>query len=221
MRSSLPSQLTRLRAARAAVAVALCAGCADVSGSAPDRDVSDSADAGDAAAAVEVAGLADDDLIAPPGVCDKNTDWWNVGYILDGDTLTIDDGNWSKVRMLGVAAPEIAHGKDPAECFGVHAWHAVKAWLPEGSGMKVCVRGDPNADDTDSFGRLLRYVYLRDGPDRVIQVNARLLRRGEARFYRQFAKGLLFAEEFAHREALAQKALLGGWKDCGWQPLKN
>ncbi|MSQ84840.1 MAG: thermonuclease family protein [Myxococcales bacterium] len=159
------------------------------------------------------------DLLAPVGVCEAAGDWFNVGFVLDADTVTIDDGYAGSVRLLGVAAPEIAHGSKPAECYGVKAWQTVKQWLPEGAFVKVCAKADPNADDKDTFGRRLRYVYFKDGKGRSVQLNARVIRRGQGRLYRAFSSGLALEGVFAESEKAAQAEDLGGWKECSWTPL--
>lgn len=168
------------------------------------------------------------DLLAPVGVCESAADWFNVGFVLDADTVTIDDGYPGSVRLLGVAAPEIAHGSKPADCYGVKAWQTVKQWfpeggsvpwLPEGAFVKVCSKPDPNADDKDSFGRRLRYVYFKDGKGRSVQLNARVIRRGQGRLYRAFSSGLALEGLFAESEKAAQAEGLGGWKECSWTPL--
>ena len=161
----------------------------------------------------------DSDLLAPAGVCTSEAQWFNLLHVLDGDTITIDDGLFSKVRLLGVAAPEIAHPPKPAECFGVQSWLAAKKWLPEESGVKLCVQADLSADDKDKYHRLLRYVYFKDSQGRIVQLNARQIRRGNARLYREFAKGLQLETVFAELEKAAKSEGLGGWTGCGWQPL--
>lgn len=196
------------------------AGCANTVGAALPDSATQSGDTpgagADAAAAVDPDDL---DLLAPAGVCEKPEEWFYLGNVLDGDTITIDDGYWNKVRLLGVAAPEIAHNPKPAECYGLKAWQAVKAWLPEGQGVKLCARPDPGADDKDDYKRLLRYVYFKDAKGRVVQLNARVIRRGQGRLYRAFAKGLTLEAEYQAREAAAQAEQLGGWKECAWTPL--
>ncbi len=207
-------------AGRSALFAAALTGCANTVGAAiADSDVQ-SGDTG-SLGADSAAGIDPDelDLLAPAGVCEKPEDWFHLGNVLDGDTVTIDDGYWNKIRLLGVAAPEIAHNSKPAECFGVKAWQSVKTWLPEGQGVKLCARPDPGADDKDDYKRLLRYVYFKDAKGRVVQLNARVIRRGQGRLYRSFSKGLTLETEFKAREAAAQSELLGGWKECAWTPL--
>lgn len=199
--------------------------CAHIDGPAASGDAAqDSADAdgGTTGTSSVDAGqltLEQMDLEAPAGICASAAEWVRLVYDLDGDTLKIDDGNLSSVRLLGVSAAEIDHGpKRPAECYGVHAWETVKSWLPEGA-VNVCVKPDPAASNKDMYGRLLRYVYFKDSQGRVVQLNARLIRTGEARMYRHFAKGLAMESEFDQRETKARQEALGGWQECAWQPL--
>ncbi|MBM4344129.1 MAG: thermonuclease family protein [Deltaproteobacteria bacterium] len=195
-------------------------GCANTVGAALEDSASTAPDgAGDQGGGAGAIDPDDLDLLAPAGVCEKPEEWYYLGGVLDGDTLVIDDGYWNKVRLLGVAAPEIAHSSKPAECYGVKSWQAVKAWLPEGQGVKLCARPDPAAGDKDDYKRLLRYVYFKDANGRAVQLNARVIRRGQGRMYRAFSKGLALEAEFAAREAAAQAEKLGGWKECAWTPL--
>ena len=71
----------------------------------------------------------------------------------------------------------------------------------------------------NSYDRLLRYVYFRDDKQRVVQLNARVIRRGQGRLYRAFSNGLVLEADFAQREKAAQGEQLGGWKECAWTPL--
>ncbi len=172
-----------------------------------------------------------DELYADPGECEDPGQGVRTMCVLDGDTILLDDGLNSKVRMLGVAAPEIAHGSKPAECYGVKAWTLVKQWLvveqyakedvlkeSELKHMYVCVRPDPSAANKDDFGRLLRYVYLRDAEGKAVQLNARLIRQGAARLYTAFSKGLRHEKAFKTRETSARNEGLGGWATCNWSP---
>ena len=205
-------------------------GCADIASGTATSDAAqgDSTSGSDTSA---VSAAFEDELYALPGECEDPGQWVRTMFVLDGDTLLLDDGLNSKVRLLGVAAPEIAHGAKSAECYGVKAWTLVKQWLvveqfaPEDARkaselphMYVCVRPDPGADNKDDFGRLLRYVYLRDVHGKAVQLNARLIRQGAARVYTAFSKGLRDKAALQTRETAARNEGLGGWSQCKWSP---
>jgi micrococcal nuclease len=92
-----------------------------------------------------------------------------VARINDGDTLTLRGG--VKVRLVQVDAPELT-----TDCYGRAARRALAALVPEGTRVRL-VR-DPALDDTDRYGRLLRYVLVGDR-----DVNVELVRRGAASPY--------------------------------------
>jgi micrococcal nuclease len=96
-----------------------------------------------------------------------------VTWITDGDTISVKIGNRSeKVRLLGVDTPET---NDVREEYRQAAYDA-RDWLIEKLKKKtVVLEADPEADDRDKHGRLLRYVLL-DGEN----VNLSLVREGMA-----------------------------------------
>jgi endonuclease YncB( thermonuclease family) len=70
--------------------------------------------------------------------------------VLDGDSIEVEmSGTTAEVRLVGINAPE----RD--ECHGDAARHALGKLL-EDEPLTLVKAGD---DDTDRFGRLLRYVY--------------------------------------------------------------
>jgi len=92
-----------------------------------------------------------------------------VAHVNDGDTLTLRGG--AKVRLVQVDAPELT-----SDCYGRAAQRALVALVPQGTRVRL-VR-DPALDDTDRYGRLLRYVLVGD-----TDVNVELVRRGAASPY--------------------------------------
>jgi len=120
-----------------------------------------------------------------------------VRHVSDGDSFIIESGE--RVRMIGVDAPELT---DP---FGAEA----KSHLAELiRGKTVTLERDPQNQDRDVHGRLLRFVAL-NGAD----INRQMIVDG-------FAYALLrypFARERcdAYREAerVARSARLGIWAE--------
>ena len=87
-------------------------------------------------------------------------------FVFDGDSLeaTLADGSPVEIRLLGINAPE------GDECFGDRARSALESLL--GTNPLTLVADD---EDTDQFGRLLRYVFA-DG----VNVNLTMLAEGYA-----------------------------------------
>lgn len=80
-----------------------------------------------------------------------------VERVVDGDTIEVKiDGEKYKVRLIGVDTPETKHPKKPVEPYGKEASEYTKKKL---DGKKVYLEKD--VSDTDRYGRLLRYVWLK------------------------------------------------------------
>ena len=108
--------------------------------------------------------------------------------VADGDTFLgrTADGE-AEVRLLGVNAPELD------ECYGDQARTLLTELLVGAD--EVTIGADDASDDTDPFGRLLRYVFaVADGEP--VFVNERLV-----------AEGAAIALQNGHRHAAAFKAL--------------
>jgi len=121
----------------------------------------------------------------------------SVGSVTDGDTITVTiDGVQSDLRLLGINAPEVS------ECWGPEST-ALLTRILDGRDV-LLVSGD---EDTDAFGRLLRYVYL-DDPEGPIFVNAELVRMGYAL---GMSNGHEHESSFKTLEAAAFQSGLGMW----------
>jgi micrococcal nuclease len=123
-----------------------------------------------------------------------------VAAVSDGDTLRRTSGKM--VRLLLIDAPEL-HG----DCFGKAALSALRQLTPKGT--PVTLVRDPALDQTDRYGRLLRYVIVHG-----TNVNVALVRGGTASpyFFRnergRYAGALLAAVKKARAEKL------GYWGAC-------
>jgi micrococcal nuclease len=123
-----------------------------------------------------------------------------VAAVSDGDTLRTTSGK--KIRLLQIDAPEL-HG----DCFGKAALSALKQLTP--TGTPITLVRDPDLDQTDRYGRPLRYVIVHG-----INVNVALVRGGTASpyFFRndkgRYATELLAAVKKARAERL------GYWGAC-------
>jgi micrococcal nuclease len=95
-----------------------------------------------------------------------------VTRVIDGDTIEVSvRGRLYHVRYIGMDTPEVYFGVEP---MGPEASAANKRLV---SGRKVLLEKD--VSQTDRYGRLLRFVWLRRA-DGWLLVNAELLREGFA-----------------------------------------
>lgn len=93
----------------------------------------------------------------------------SVISVTDGDTIEVRiDGAQADVRLLGINAPE------QDECWGPESTANLSALIDGREILLVSV-----AEDTDEFGRLLRYVYL-DEPDGPVFINSVMVQLGNA-----------------------------------------
>ncbi|MEM4246539.1 MAG: lamin tail domain-containing protein [Candidatus Bathyarchaeia archaeon] len=115
-----------------------------------------------------------------------------VRWIVDGDTLTLQDG--AVVRLLGINAPERGHA----------LYQEAKERLASlVLGREVRLEAD--WEDKDRQGRLLRYVFV-DG----CFVNAQLVREGLASVFME--SGLRYRGQLLEAERYARLQNLGIWE---------
>ena len=123
-----------------------------------------------------------------------------VANVNDGDTLTLRDG--AKVRLVQIDAPELT-----SDCYGREARRALDSLAPEGTPVRL-VR-DPELDDRDTYGRLLRYVFVGD-----TDVNLELVRRGAASPYFFRGERGEHADELLDAVDAAREEHAGYWGAC-------
>lgn len=129
-----------------------------------------------------------------------------VVRVIDGDTIEVRlaQGAIEKVRLIGIDTPETVDPRRPVQCFGKEASAHLKELL---IGRVVQLEREPQNDDRDKYGRLLRYVFVADE-----FINQKMVSDGYAYAYTKFP--FAFKNQFinAQREArIAQRGL--------WSPL--
>lgn len=92
-----------------------------------------------------------------------------VDSAVDGDTLRLADGRL--VRYIGIDAPEIDHRSHSADPFGLDAYQLSASYVNQ---KTVVLEFDH--EHKDHYGRLLAYVFSRDG----VLINQALLEQGLA-----------------------------------------
>jgi micrococcal nuclease len=138
-----------------------------------------------------------------------------VQRVVDGDTFVLENGE--RVRMLGIDTPE-KHQSSKLDADAERTGKDKKTIQKLGElasiyckklieGKKVILIPEPNHEDKDKYGRLLRYVYLGDGTF----VNKKLIEDGYANAYRRFELSKL--DEFIKAEKDARENKRGLWGD--------
>ena len=130
----------------------------------------------------------------------------SVVRVVDGDTIVVGTGGTEeKVRLIGIDTPETVDPRKPVQCFGKEASDEAKRLM---TGGQVKLVSDTTQSDRDTYGRLLRYVYLQDGTF----VNKKMIEEGFAYEY-TYHVPYQFQTEFKSAQALAQKEKRGLWAD--------
>lgn len=140
----------------------------------------------------------------PPEKID--TSRYEVVRFVDGDTFVVDlNGKQETVRLLGVDTPETNAPGTPVQCYGPAASAYVKNLIAD---KHVRLERDPENEDRDRYGRLLRYAYL---PDETL-VQQEIIRNGYGFAYTiyPFTK----KEAFVAHEEQAKTDAKGLWGNC-------
>jgi len=125
-----------------------------------------------------------------------------VTKVIDGDTIVVNiAGSEYRVRYIGVDTPESTTRQ---ECFGREAARFNRS-LVNGQTLRL----EQDVNDTDRFGRLLRYAYLPDGR----MVNEVLVREGYA-LARSYPPDVKYQERLRAAEREARQAQRGLWAAC-------
>lgn len=121
-----------------------------------------------------------------------------VHRVIDGDTLLLVKGK--RVRLLGVDTPETKHPRKQVQRFGKEAYLFTKNLV---EGKEVFLEYDWQKND--KYGRVLAYVYLKDGT----LVNAEIIRQGYGFAYTRHPYKRM--EEFRRLEREARENRRGLW----------
>ncbi len=120
---------------------------------------------------------------------------------VDGDTIEVEiEGEGYKVRYIGIDTPELHHPTKPVEYYAQEAYEKNRE-LVEGKTVFL----EKDVSETDSYGRLLRYVYVGD-----IFVNAYLVQQGYA-LVSTYPPDVRYQERFLELQREAREAGRGLW----------
>jgi len=126
--------------------------------------------------------------------------WRLVRWVDDGDTVVLSDG--TRVRYIGINAPEIAHEDRPGERFGSEATAFNRNLV-----YQKPVRLELDRERQDQYGRLLAYVFLKDGTF----VNGEMVKRGYA-YYLFRPPNTKYDQLLLQRQRDAMAKRVGLWK---------
>jgi micrococcal nuclease len=127
--------------------------------------------------------------------------------VLDGDTIELTSGE--RVRLLQVDAPELSE----AECYSRRSRRALASLVSPG--MEVRLESDPALDESDRYGRLLRYVHAG-----AANVNLELAEEGAVAVYFFEGQRGRYADELIAAAEEARSAGRGLWGACPSTPFE-
>jgi endonuclease YncB( thermonuclease family) len=124
-----------------------------------------------------------------------------VAHVVDGDTVDLVDGR--RIRLLGIDAPEVAHGDEPGGPFGNES----RQWLRDRiEGRAVTLRYESRR--TDRYGRTLAWLFTESGE----LINQQALETGRAKLLADYGLPLDLEPALRQAEAQARVRELGVWK---------
>ena len=140
-------------------------------------------------------------LSPSPAVLPDTSEMVTIVRVIDGDTIELEDGR--KLRYIGVDTPETVDPRRSVQCFGNEASERNKELV-----LGKTVRLEKDVSETDSFGRLLRYVYLD-----TTMINELLVREGFARAI-SYPPDVKYQHILQNAEQKAREEKKGLWQGC-------
>lgn len=132
-----------------------------------------------------------------------------VTKVVDGDTIEVEiEEVKKKLRYIGVNTPETVDPRRAVQCFGKEASNENKR-LVEGKNIIL----EKDISETDKFGRLLRYIYLKLDDGSLLFVNDYLVRQGFANAS-EYPPDVKYSDRFREAEREARENRRGLWGSC-------
>ncbi len=132
--------------------------------------------------------------------------------VADGDTLTLE--GLGVIRFIGVDTPEKNHPGLPVQFFSEEASRFIKELC---LGKQVRLEYDSfDEDKRGNYGRVLAYLYLKDGTF----LQEQLLLRGYAGAYTKYPFDALKKQKFQGWEKEARSLKRGLWQDDGMSEVR-
>lgn len=129
-----------------------------------------------------------------------------VAKVVDGDTIELTNGQ--KVRYIGVNTPETKHPTKGVECFGKEASTKNKELV---EGKEIIMTKD--VSETDRYGRLLRFIYVKQASDSALFINNYLVEQGYA-YASSYPPDVSKNDDFSEAQQYAQQNNKGLWNTC-------
>ncbi len=130
--------------------------------------------------------------------------YYKVTKVIDGDTIDVDiNGKAERLRLIGIDTPETVDPRKTVECFGKEASNKAKSLLEN---TEVELKQDPTQSERDTYGRLLAYVFLKDGT----HFNKLMIEEGYAHEY-TYKIPYNYQEEFKRAQSYARANNKGLW----------
>ncbi|MCP1415452.1 thermonuclease family protein [Paenarthrobacter sp. A20] len=140
----------------------------------------------------------------PPALKVPASGPYAVEKVVDGDTIRIScNGTSTRVRFVGINAPESVKEDAPVECGGPEASTYLHSLL---DGQQVFLSADPVQGVRDKYDRLLAYVWTTDGT----LTNRTILEQGHAEAT-GYGKSFAYSEDFTTAADQARKNKAGRW----------
>lgn len=136
-----------------------------------------------------------------------------VVYVYDGDTIKLSSGE--KIRYIGIDSPELSHKGSTEECFAQNASEFNRKLV-----LNKEIRMVKDVSDKDRYGRLLRYVYVKNEQGDELFVNETLVKEGYA-FMTTYLPDIAQVPVFQRAQKFARDNKKGMWKDCIFDRLKR
>ena len=130
----------------------------------------------------------------------------SLWYVVDGDTIRLSNGDY--VRLIGMDTPETVKPGTPVQPYGPQASADLKRMLAGRSSVVL----EKDVSNTDWYGRLLRFVWIRSGPT-WLQLDYELVVRGDARID-TIAPDVRYESDYASAERVAREHHVGRWATC-------
>ncbi len=130
----------------------------------------------------------------------------SLWYVVDGDTIRLSNGDY--VRLIGMDTPETVKPGTPVQPYGPQASADLKRMLAGRSSVVL----EKDVSNTDYYGRLLRFVWIRSG-NSWFQLDYELVVRGDARID-TFPPDVRYEANYAAAERIAQAHHVGRWATC-------
>lgn len=149
-------------------------------------------------------------LPSPLLAADQVTEKGVVIKVIDGDTIVVKIGNkLERVRLIGVDTPEVLDPRKKVQCFGKEASQQMYTLA---KGKNVVLQSEPRDKNRDTYGRLLRYIYLTDQDGKGSKfLNRAMIEDGFAYAYTRF--DFEFKKSFTGYEKTARESKRGLWKE--------